>query len=283
MLIGAIGCSNPIGESIELGTTLQPLEQICRGEHWFLDKLAMAKKPIVLLGDSILGGVSSHSLFSQLEALSKQLYAKEPNWAWLNFIHQYASSVAMCDLGFVPGVSGRGLSQPVHGRRVIYLLGADSRIVPRQNDDFIIYQGHHGDVGAQQADIILPGSAFTEKSGLYVNTEGRGQMTRVAVSPPGEAREDWQIIAALAHCSGHPLKYTSLDGVRARLFEIAPQLANLNQVEQSSHSKTAFILTSPLPIGYFSLNLANCGSYYQTDVIAKNSPTMAKCAKQGAK
>lgn len=98
----------------------------------------------------------------------------------------------------------------------------------------MIYQGHHGDIGAQYADVILPGAAYTEKSATYVNLEGRTQNTRAAVPPPGVAREDWKIIRALSEYVGSPLPYDDIHGLRERMYEIAPSLSRYDIVEPAS-------------------------------------------------
>lgn len=103
--------------------------------------------------------------------------------------------------------------------KLVYMLGADefdSSTLPQ--DAFIVYQGHHGDKGAQYADVILPGCAYTEKSATYANTEGRAQLTSAAVNAPGMAREDWTILRALGEIAGIPLPYESVNEVRARMF-----------------------------------------------------------------
>lgn len=98
----------------------------------------------------------------------------------------------------------------------------------------MVYQGHHGDVGAQYADVVLPGAAYTEKSGTYVNTEGRVQLTRAATNPPGVAREDWKIIRAASEFLGAALPYDTLAGLRTRMEEISPALTHYDIVEPAS-------------------------------------------------
>ena len=100
----------------------------------------------------------------------------------------------------------------------------------RLGSAFVIYLGHQGDAGAHRADVILPGAAYTEKNATYVNTEGRAQMARVAVFPPGDAREDWKIIRALAETLGKTLPYDSLGQVRRRLAEAAPAFRAIDSV-----------------------------------------------------
>lgn len=112
-------------------------------------------------------------------------------------LHRVASQVAALDLGYKPGVEAIRKNPP----KVLFLLGADAGCITRQDlpkESFIIYQGHHGDVGAPMADILLPGAAYTEKCSTYVNTEGRAQQTKVAVTALGMAREDWRIIRAIS-------------------------------------------------------------------------------------
>lgn len=116
-------------------------------------------------------------------------------------------------------------------------MGADNNQITRDklpSDCVIIYQGHHGDIGATIADIILPGSAYTEKQSTFLNAEGRAQQTLAAVTAPGMAREDWKILRALSEVVGEPLKYDTLDDLRYRLEEIAPHLTNYGRREGTS-------------------------------------------------
>src|SRR5262249_52821217 len=124
-------------------------------------------------------------------------------WNGFNVLHRAAARVGGLDLGFVPGPGGRDLGGILGGCKsgdieVLYLLGADEIDASGLGSAFVIYQGHHGDRGAQRADVVLPGAAYTEKDGTYVNTEGRAQLARRAVFPPGDAREDWKILRALS-------------------------------------------------------------------------------------
>ena len=142
----------------------------------------------------------------------------------------------------------------------------------------MIYQGHHGDRGAARADVILPGAAYTEKNGTYVNTEGRVQRGFFAVYPPGEAREDWKILRAFSDRIGQPLPYDTIEALRARLEQVNPVFARLDM-------SAAFRLppTRPAPAGDPARSAltpfaAAVRDYYQTDPISRASPTMAECA-----
>ena len=119
--------------------------------------------------------------------------------------------------------------------KFVWLLGADEineADIPK--DAYIVYQGHHGDKGASIADIVLPGAAYTEKAGTYVNTEGRVQMTRAATSLPGAARTDWKIIRAASEFLGAPLPYDDVAQLRDRMVEISPALTSYDVVERAS-------------------------------------------------
>src|SRR5262249_26077766 len=146
-----------------------------------------------------------------------------------NVLHTAAARVGGLDIGFLPANGGLDrdgiLAGCETGRvEVVYLLGADEIDAARLGRAFVIYQGHHGDRGAARADVVLPGAAYTEKDGTYVNTEGRVQRAVRANFPPGEAREDWAIIRALSDALGAALPFNSLSEVRRQMHQAAPQL-----------------------------------------------------------
>ncbi|CAF4111208.1 unnamed protein product [Rotaria socialis] len=142
---------------------------------------------------------------------------------------------------------------------------------------------HHGDRGAQLADAILPGAAYTEKRGIYANTEGRAQQTYLATTPPGKAREDWKIVRALAEVCGVSLNYNDLDGVRSRIEQIAPNLTRLNSVEEANYFKQNIELLKQHKTSFNNQPLVppinSLKEFYMTDSISRASMTMAKCVK----
>lgn len=239
-----------------------------------------------------------------------------------NVLQRNASQVGAMDIGYQPGTDEVFASKP----KVLFLLGADGPTITRDNipkDCFVIYQGeyfnfytndidvifaiffplqgHHGDAGAAIADIILPGAAYTEKQGTYVNTEGRAQQTLVAVTPPGLAREDWKILRALAEVLGKPLAYDTLDELRTRIEKISPHLTNYGKRDGSDTTKDKIAAVSvvchtiPIVGGRFcfaKIGVLQSGQiqsskidikqkelkdYFMTDPISRSSPTMAKC------
>jgi NADH-quinone oxidoreductase subunit G len=157
---------------------------------------------------------------------------------------------------------------------VIYLLGADEIDMERLDKTFVIYQGSHGDAGAHHADVILPGAAYTEKDGTYVNTEGRVQMTARAVFPPGEAREDWKIIRALSGMLGTPLPFDTSQQLRSRMYEAHPHLALLDLVEPADASAIEHLAKTAAKPGKERFGIA-IEDFYLTNPIARASSIMA--------
>jgi NADH-quinone oxidoreductase subunit G len=200
-------------------------------------------------------------------------------WNGFNVLHRAAARVGGLDLGLVPGAGGRDVAAMVEGAakgdvEVLFLLGADEIDMSGLGEAFVIYQGHHGDAGANRADVILPGAAYTEKNATYVNTEGRVQTGRLAVHPPGDGREDWTIIRALSAVLGKTLAYDTLDQVRARMIETNPNFANPNSVESAPWGDFgADGEMDPAPL------TAPIDNFYMTDAISRASATMARCTE----
>jgi len=140
----------------------------------------------------------------------------------------------------------------------------------------VVYQGHHGDAGAQRADVILPGAAYTEKSGTYVNTEGRVQRGFGAVYPPGEAREDWTILRAFSAVIGKTLPYDTIEALRRRMEQVNPVFAHIGFLPRFGCSDHTGPVGDPAVLS--DVPLASCvTNYYMTDPISRSSPTMAAC------
>lgn len=268
-----------------LGDSPQIIKDLATGKHPFSKVLSQAKKPMIVVGSSALqrkDGAAIHAAVSTLAQNARSSSGVPENWKVLNILHRVASQVAALDLGYKPGVDAIRKNPP----KVLFLLGADAGCITRQDlpkGCFIIYQGHHGDVGAPMADVIFPGAAYTEKSATYVNTEGRAQRTLVAVSPPGMAREDWKIIRALSELAGVTLPYDNIDAVRNRLQEVSPNLVRYDDVEEANYFKQAAelsqlanqqLLAEPLVAPQLSIK-----DFYMTDPITRASQTMAKCVK----
>jgi NADH dehydrogenase (ubiquinone) Fe-S protein 1 len=164
--------------------------------------------------------------------------------------------------------------------KVVYLLGADNfRQEDIPEDSFVIYQGHTGDEGAYYADLIIPTSSYLEKQGTYVNTDGRPQQTRAALSSPGFSQDDWMVLRALSEEVGSPLPYDTIEELRTRLAELAPHLTKYDFIEASGFEKLAHS-----PNGESTLNntplVENVDNFYMTDAVSRNSHIMARCTRE---
>jgi len=187
--------------------------------------------------------------------------------------------VAGLDIGAVPSKGGMAVAEMLSAARagylkLLWLLGADELDLAGLEKCFTVYQGHHGDAGAHAADLVLPAAAWTEKNGLYVNFEGRVQQGLRAVFPPGEAREDWAIIRALAELLGVNLGFDSLDELRQMLCASHPQFAELDEITPAKWGK--FGSTARLKGGVVEAGLTE---FYMSCAISRASQTMAACRK----
>uniref|UniRef100_A0A1I8J2W1 NADH-ubiquinone oxidoreductase 75 kDa subunit, mitochondrial n=1 Tax=Macrostomum lignano TaxID=282301 RepID=A0A1I8J2W1_9PLAT len=277
-----------------LGDSPETLLRLADGSHPFAKTLAAAKRPLVLLGSEALcrpDGRALHSAALQLSELLRQKMKaanpEEADWRVFNLLHRVASQVAALDLGYRAGPESIRAAKP----RLLFLLGADAGLIKRTDlasDAYVVYIGSHGDNGAAIADAVLPGVAFTEKNATYVNTEGRAQQTRLAVSSPGAAREDWKIVRALSELAGAPLPYDNLNQVRARMAQIAPHLTRYDSVEEANYfSQCLQLAKSPgdakLDAAPIRLSLMDLPDFYMTDAISRSSLTMAKCVQAASK
>ena len=159
---------------------------------------------------------------------------------------------------------------------VLFLLGADEIKVP--DGTFVVYIGTHGDRGAHRADVILPGAAYTEKSGIYVNTEGRVQMASRAAFPPGEAREDWAILRALSDVLGKKLPYDSLAALRQALFKAVPHLMRIDQIEPGKADDVKALAGKGGSVDKAPFK-SPVEDFYLTNPIARASAVMAECSR----
>ncbi len=285
--VGIIGPAVDLGyPTIPLGTGPETLLALAEGRHPFADILRSAETPMLILGSGPLARPDGAAIHALARAVAESCDMIRPGWNGFNVLQRAASRVGGLDLGFVPepgGLGTRGLVEAATQGTLaaLYLVGADEVSFVPSRRTLIIYQGHHGDKGASLADVILPGAAYTEKSGTYVNTEGRVQKAERAVFPPGEAREDWAIVRALSDALGRPLPFDTLDALRAMMWREGPWDQGLG-------------LCSPVPWTQASGYDARCvegtrvhepftlplPSFYQTDPISRASPTLARCVAE---
>jgi NADH-quinone oxidoreductase subunit G len=284
--IGVIGepCELTYGHT-HLGAGAQTLKDLTSGKHSFAEVLRNAERPAIMVGAGALAREDGAGLLEAAGRLAKAFNIVRDGWNGFNVLHTAAARVGGLDLGFVPGQGGLTAQEMVRrgALDVLFLLGADE-IDLSETDATVIYLGTHGDRGAHRADIILPGAAYTEKSGIYVNAEGRVQIANRAVFPKGEAREDWAILRALSERLGQPLPYDTLNQLRGSLFADHPTFGQVDYV--AGHSTAAAFDPARLGAKGDISDIAFASpvkDFFQTNPIARASVTMAECSTLAAR
>jgi NADH-quinone oxidoreductase subunit G len=244
-------------------------------------KKAKLQKQIWLIGQGALARPDSQAILSMFAKSVLSVGGIAEGWNGFSVLHTAASRVGAFDVGAVPGPNGLTAQQMVKPKAldVLFLLGADE--IEVANDAFVVYIGTHGDRGAHRADVILPGAAYTEKSGIFVNTEGRPQMAKRAAFAPGDAREDWAILRALSDVIGHKLPWDSLAELRRQMIGAHP---HLGQIDQIAPANTADIQKLAKLGGEAKKNAfkSPVTDFYLTNPIARASAVMAECSRLAA-
>lgn len=284
-----------IGEEFEsvfevekLGDNLSAVKDFVAGKGAFAESFKKAKRPMIVIGSAVTEHVDGSEIYSTLAKFVEENQAQllTDEWNGFNVLQRTASSTAAYDIGFVPSGSASEATP-----KFIYLLNADDfnpNTIPK--DAFVVYQGHHGDLGARYANVCLPGLPYTEKSSTWVNTEGRSQLGRTAVSSPGSSREDWKIIRAISEVLQVSLPYDEIVQLRNRMWDVCPTLVRYDELVKPINSIEAIqsLASSSKLSGLNKSNLVGGRSgglkkpiedFYLTDPISRASVTMAKCSK----
>ena len=247
---------------ISLGDNLKVLKDIENNNSIFSEKIKTSQKPMIVIGESVLNSKQGRFVLET----SKSILKKNNSLNGLNILHQSASSVGAIMLQAYTNTN------EVLKNEILYLIGADEINIDTKNK-FIIYQGTHGSKNAKIADVILPGAAYTEKNGLYVNLEGRVQSAFKASFPPGNAKEDWKILRALSDTLNKPLKFNTIEQLRSKMFEFNPALQRTDQLPlidvNALNVENVEVLDSK--VNYLPID------YYHSNEIAKSSKTMLEC------
>ena len=277
-----------IGEKVDLtypyehaGETFADLEKKVKEKKGKLK----AEKPLFIIGSGVFEREDGEVLHHKLYEIAEQLGVVKEGWNGFSILHRAASRVAALDLGFSPRDGGLDFTSIIDGTKdgsikALYLLGADEFDARAEIgwQCFTIYQGHHGDHGASRADVILPGSAYTEKDGVYLNMEGRVQYGQRASNPPGDAKEDWKIIRALSEKLGAKLGYDTQVQLWERIAGEFEHLANVDQIKPAQWCE--FGAKGDIDVKASFINPLR--SYYMTNAICRASDTMAACASSFA-
>jgi NADH-quinone oxidoreductase subunit G len=260
--------TNQTYKILELGASVKILRDLAKGAHEFAKELKSAKNPMIIIGDGVYSRKDGYALLSLIHEIVIKYNISRSGF---NILHNHASIVGAIDTGFHQKDIDEIFAEDI---KFTYLLGADNINPDLLKGSFIVYQGHHGDAGASIADVILPGAAYTEKSATYVNLEGRVQVTRAAIAPPGDAKEDWVIVKELAKKLGEGLEILALEDIRwqlaefSKIFGIGDTLLVNDVVNFKSDDKLSGDDISTVPV-----------NYYMTNVISRASVTMARCSQ----
>ncbi|MCB9991399.1 MAG: NADH-quinone oxidoreductase subunit G [Rhodospirillales bacterium] len=262
-----------IGEAVDLGYPYMHVgatpEDFAAMVKEYAGKVK-AERPMIIAGMGAFQRGDGEAVHAMLYDAAQELGCIKDDWNGFNVLHTAASRVGALDIGFY-SKGGFDLSK----MDFVYLLGADDLNMDQIGKKaFVVYQGHHGDIGAHRADVILPGAAYTEKDALYVNTEGRVQQARRAVYPPGEAREDWKILRALSGYQAKPLPYDNILQLRERIVKEWKHLGTLDVLQPAAWKK--FGKKGKLLKQNFELPIEN---FYLTNCITRSSDTMMECTE----
>ena len=243
-----------------------------------------AKNPVIILGAGALARADGAQILRAVGEMAKSYNIVREGWNGFNILHTAAARVGGLDIGFLPGEGGKSYKDIIASAKsgeikTVYLLGADEFDTSDLKNSFVIYQGSHGDAGAHVADVILPGAAYTEKEGLYVNLEGRVQMGAQAVAPKGEAKEDWAIIRALSGHVERVLPYDNLTALREKLMADHPTFTSLGYAPGSNGAAdfdpSTLGASGKMDAAPFKSPIKD---FYLTNPIARASNVMAECS-----
>jgi NADH-quinone oxidoreductase subunit G len=252
------------------------------GSSKFAETLKKAERPLFIVGAGAFARKDGGAILAAAAKAAQEFGAIKDGWNGFSVLHSAASRVGALDIGFVPGKGALTAAQMVQPNAldVLFLLGADE--IDVEPGAFVVYIGTHGDRGAHRADVILPGAAYPEKSGLYVNTEGRVQMAARAAFPPGDAREDWAILRALSDVVGHTLPYDSLPALRTTLYRAFPHLMRIGQIEPGAAADIKKLAGQGGDLTKTAFK-SSVEDFYFTNPIARASAVMAECSALAGK
>jgi len=275
--VGRIGAVEDLTYPVEeFGDDARVLDQILAGRHPAAKSLKKAKKPMIIVGGTAPCRKDGAAILYAARAIAEKFKMNRMDWNGFNVLHRAASGAGALALGLAAkgGLDAIYRDAKAGKLKAVFLHGADEVDMGALKKTFKIYIGHHGDAGAHAADVILPGAAYTEKDGTYINTEGRIQQGFKAIFPPGDAREDWTILRALSDVLGCTLPYDNMAGLRTAIGEDIPELARGEEMLTSQWGK--FGKKGKIAATKLKSSQTN---FYFTNAIARASVTMVECSE----
>ena len=261
-----------------IGDSTKDILEIIENKNKIAEKILVAKKPLIIIGESALEKDKGKFIFEEIKSflLKNQLISEK--WNALNILPQNASTVGSIDLKFMNYSNENNFiffdKLKKNQFKIIYLLGSDNLEI-KKNNEFIIYQGSHGDRGAEIADVILPSPSYTEQNGLYSNLEGRVQECRKASYPPGKALEDWKIFNLISKKIDQKFLIKNFDSLRKEVFNLIPNFEAIDKlpkkINKIKEKKVTNFINQKIAI--------NKIDYFFTNAISRSSKTMAECRR----
>ena len=259
-----------------IGNKTDDIKKILNKENEFSKKLLSAKKPIVIIGESALELNSGKYIFEEIKSFLKNNNFLNKDWNALNFLPQNASTVGLIDLKVLSEENEKNYSffEKLSNNKfkLLYLLGSDNLEI-KKNNEFIIYQGSHGDRGAEIADVVLPSAAYTEQNGLYENLEGRVQECKKASYPIGEALEDWKIFNLIIKKLGKTENLLNFNLLSEEVLNSIPNFSKINELpiykDSENKDTTMNFISEEILIKELD--------YFYTNSISRASKTMSEC------
>ncbi len=278
MPIGVIGDDTDLRYDYEyLGAGPDSLKDVLDGKSKFANKLKRAKRPMIIVGQGALSRSDGQGVLATAAKIADTFKAVTKDWNGFAVLHDAAARVGGLDVGFVPQEGGMEAAKMLTDTDVLFLLGADELDFTKKTAGFTIYIGSHGDNGAHHADVILPAATYAEKSGTYVNTEGRVQISNRAGFAPGEAKEDWAILRALSDVLGQTLPFDSLAALRTDLYEQFPLFADVDVTIAADAADIAKLAKKSGKMNKAAF-ASSVQDFYLTNPIARASAVMAECS-----
>lgn len=278
--VAAIGCNAELTYDYKnLGDNIEILKDILDGKSEFCAVLQKAEKPMLILGHDIISGADGSLVLAYAKKIAEKFNMIQDGWNGFNFLAKSTGLLNGLELGFVGDSNIAEIEKKVESNalKMLILHGVDDDLdFEKLKDCFVVYIGSHGDKGAHIADVILPGTAYSEKDAIYVNLEGRSQSTTKAAFAPGHAKEDWKIILELAEALGVDLGFKNLSELRKLMALENEVFANLEKISQAKWVKS----------GEFSGSFASAKllakefDFYLTNPIARASRTLNKCSTE---
>ena len=263
-------------EYTKVSNKTDEIKKILNKEGDLAKKLFSSKKPLIIIGESALELKSGKYLVEGLKNILIKNNFINKEWNAFNFLPQNASTVGLIDLKILSKEDEEKNSffEKLNNNKfkLLYLLGSDNLEI-KKNNEFIVYQGSHGDRGAEIADIVLPSAAFTEQSGLYENLEGRVQECRKASYPIGEALEDWKIFNLILKKLDKNDKLLNFDSLRKETLSLIPNFTEINKLPSFDDSK----VTNTSPFFLSEIIKIRELDYFFTNSISRASKTMSEC------